>query len=446
MNEPPAVLEDRPGWRALRERYTVWAGRKGEPVLVCVIYGPTGAGKSTFFRMLTGCDVPAGGTLRPMSYVGCVAIPGAFIDRNEDLASLFPENQLRRLEEPDQLRDRHCPPDVLYWMPYLRPSPDAPGLPPVIADVPDFNSVEHANWEKAARMLDRAEAVLFLTYDESYKNRDTVQHLEQCCRRAGYLAFVMTKSEPDVATEKWADLLDHVSTSDAFAARRHDGKTLHEFLANCPVYASPRAHPDEQPSLDEVVPLRAGDPPLRSLLHGLDQQRIVRAGLIQPAMEAITLARQQIDRAAHQRDMLQRRLDAISHRTYEEAERLATNIFPVGQFLKVFMQTVRARQGRVQRTITWTVGWLYAMGREWAKLLRRLFTDQDEVRPHEQVEATRLREAVDHLFELLRSAVPEEARNDGMLSAKRFEPIRDRFVQQPPPQTGEQWQVTVRDE
>lgn len=446
VGEEAEDLQQRPGWRALRERYAVWAGRTGEPVFVCVIYGPTGAGKSTFFKMLTGCDVPAGGNLRPMSYVGCVAIPGALVDRDEDLATLFPENELRRLEDPDQLRDRHCAPETLYWVSYLRPAGEASGLPPVIADVPDFNSVEHANWEKAARMLDRAEAVLFLTYDEAYKNRDTVQHLEQCCRRAGYLAFVMTKSQPEVAREKWADLLDHVSTSDAFAARRHDGQTLHRFLANCPVYASPRAAADEQPSLDDVAPLREGDPPLRSLLYGLDQQRIVRAGLVQPAMEAATLARELIERAARRQARLKDRLRRVEQRTFEEAQRLATNIFPVGEFLKVFMQTVRQRQGRFQRAMSATVGWLHAVVRRWGQVLRRMLSDSEGVKPRDEAEQARLREGADHLFQLLRSAVPEEARQGGLLSERRFEAVRDQFVLHPPPQAGEGWHATVRDE
>lgn len=53
----------------------------GREVLVATLYGPTGAGKSTLFRLLTGIPVPAGDEVRPVSYASALAVPSPLANK-----------------------------------------------------------------------------------------------------------------------------------------------------------------------------------------------------------------------------------------------------------------------------------------------------------------------------------------------------------------------------
>src|SRR5438105_4646740 len=54
---PTDSLESIEGWLAMVKRHDAFEHQGGEPALVATLYGPTGAGKSTLFRLLTGVQV-----------------------------------------------------------------------------------------------------------------------------------------------------------------------------------------------------------------------------------------------------------------------------------------------------------------------------------------------------------------------------------------------------
>ena len=434
-------LDESTGWRALRERLEVWRRRGDDPVLVCVLYGPTGTGKSTFFKMLTGRDVPAGGATRPMSFVGCVAVPGHCAS-SESLSDLFPQMQLRRLESPDQLKDRECPSDVFYWLPYDHAeSSDAMSL--IISDVPDFNSVETRNWERAKRMLDRAEFVLFLAYDEAYKNRTTVDHLEECCRRAASLGFVLTKCDEVAASIKWNDLRDHLRGDERFAARRHDGQTLLEFFEGSSAFFSERAEAGGLPELEAVRSVHGDGADLSSLLRGLDQRDIVRRSLMQPVNEALGLTRRVLAKAEDTQQRLQHRLETCDRLATDAADRLATNIFPIGQFLEIFNEVVQSRRWWITRTIS---GWFAAVPRGLTRAANA-FSKSKSVKPDQRrVEQGRLAGAARDIINKLREEFPDDALENGILNRQQTDPILKRLRTTPPPAAGEGWLATVRRE
>ena len=58
-------LDAQPRWALLRLNAEDLATRK---IPVVTLLGPSGAGQSPVFRLLTGIDVPAGGAERPMSH------------------------------------------------------------------------------------------------------------------------------------------------------------------------------------------------------------------------------------------------------------------------------------------------------------------------------------------------------------------------------------------
>src|SRR6266850_1298758 len=72
---PEQSLDTVDGWSAMVQRSEALQAQGRKPVLVATLYGPTGAGKSTLFRLLTGVPVPAGSDVRPVSYASVVVVP-----------------------------------------------------------------------------------------------------------------------------------------------------------------------------------------------------------------------------------------------------------------------------------------------------------------------------------------------------------------------------------
>src|SRR5690606_22842875 len=104
------------------------------------------------------------------------------------LARLFPGFVLAPLEDIQELRRPGADDSRLLYVSYSSDAAAQP-LPLVLVDVPDFNTVEQANWDKADRVLDRAEVVVFVVFGDGYKDERVVSELARCCRKAGFLAY-----------------------------------------------------------------------------------------------------------------------------------------------------------------------------------------------------------------------------------------------------------------
>ncbi|MDD3149162.1 MAG: ATP-binding cassette domain-containing protein, partial [Candidatus Riflebacteria bacterium] len=211
------------------------------PLIVVAFCGPSGAGKSTVFNMLTGLNVPAGGAVRPMTHVSFAAFPGQIIDM-VSADEVFKGFELSRLADIADLKTPGSAAKKLLYTTY-KSSDLSDSLWPCLVDIPDFNTTELSNWEKAEEMIKRADSIIFTVYPDAYKDQKTFEILKKVLQVAGNVTWLLTKLDPAesarYATEIHADLIKCVQNRPDFQTLRSDGQTLADFLAASAFFYSP---------------------------------------------------------------------------------------------------------------------------------------------------------------------------------------------------------------
>lgn len=430
------------GWQSMLVRFRAFEQQDAEPVMIATLYGPSGAGKSAWFRQLTGIDVPSGDVTRPMTYACAMAVPRP-LDEPERLERLFPGFQLAPLIDVDELRRAGADDNRLLYVPYAAQAAAQP-LPLVLVDVPDFNTVEQANWDKAERVLDRAEVVVFVVFGDAYKDDRVVNELARCCRKAGFLAYLFTKTSASAAEAKWRDLLATVPRLEAFQQRRNDGRTLPEFLAGCYAYSSPLL---DNPQLSDIVPLRPGAPTLDSLLRGQDAVRIVLTGLLESTSQAVSACREVLGRAREQREVRSLALGRVSREVDHAAQTVAASQFPAGRLVELAVDVSRENLHWSARLLRYPVVMLARQGKAAIQnLMGWLFhsPQADEVTVRRELEQDRLHEFVERLIDRFRSLYPDQALAGGLLNHAHCAAVRDSFLKQALPVPSEDWEEVVR--
>ncbi len=430
------------GWDSMCVRFQSFEQQAAEPVMIATLYGPSGAGKSAWFRQLTGIEVPSGDTVRPMTHACAMAVPEG-LARVPRLRQLFPGFDVQPLEELDEVRRAGADDQRLLYIPYAPAAATQP-LPLILVDVPDFNTVEQANWAKAERVLDRAEVVVFVVFGDGYKDDRVVGELARCCRKAGFLAFVFTKTTPEAAVAKWRDLLASVVHFDAFQQRRNDGRTLPEFLADCHAYSSPLS---ERPQLADIRPLDPGSPTLDSLLRGQDAVRIVLSGLLESTSQAVASCRRILARAEERRAELVGARTNVRKEVQLASQTIAASQFPAGRLIELAVDVSRQNLHWSARLLRYPVTLLARQGRAASRqLMGWVFEDPeaDEIKQRETLEQERLHEFVARLIDRFRSLYPEQAKPGGMLDHQSCAEAREGFRQQALPVPAEGWEDVVR--
>ncbi|WP_347245883.1 ATP-binding cassette domain-containing protein [Thermogutta sp.] len=442
---------DGTGFDAMKNRFESFRqlrGRGLQPPLVVTLFGPSGAGKSTLFRWLTGIDVPAGEILRPTTYQSVVAVPESFANPAV-VALVFPEQKVVPLENPQEVAQKPRRETRVFYAPLKT---QANSLPFIVADVPDFNTVECANWKQAEQMLSRAELTIFLTYPESYADYRTVEMLARCCWLSSRLVYILTKTSHQAAAVIWRDLLEKTANQKDFRKLRQDGRTLYEFLRESLCYYSPRVNEGEDPS---VEPLDSQQPSFLDLIRGQPARELILAGLVQSVSVALPACKKFLQCGYEYIDQITKDLSTANTQLQELVKKVVSESYPLSGLMKFIAQVAREKtSGLLRRTLS-------SMNRAVGKLV----TPQT-VKDRTQATATFLNERGKPLAELekekfqleltkylegIRERYPQGSREDAFrtatfLSAEQSYDLIKQVLDQPWPEPSSGWQDTVRED
>jgi energy-coupling factor transporter ATP-binding protein EcfA2 len=430
-------LDDTPGWRELKARPLIWRDSGESPWLVATLFGPTGAGKSTVFRLLTGLMVPAGNTVRPVTFNPLVAFPensGAA----EVAPELFPFHELSEISDLDLLKDKTVSREILFYTSY-RQLNDETKLGLVLADVPDFDTIYQKNWEKAEDMLRRAEVVLFTIYPAAYMDHIVVSNLQKCCLHAGKLALLFNKVESREQAEIiWQDLIQKVSSAEEFATFqqnfRSNGSPLFEFLKQADVYFSLQS---PNPSLAEIRPLTHSAPDFCSLLTGLDGARILLSSLKEDTRKGIATCLKLCDQAEDQIIALERQVTIAEKHLKNAASIVVGTVAPMGKISELILQSAQEYRPQWIKLVGVPLSFITELISKSTSSLKRYF--QGSVKPIDELEQDRLSQILDELFTAWRADLPE-----ANLSMETLQRARENFKShnQAPPSSD--WESVVK--
>ena len=214
----------------------------GKPVLVTAFCGPSGAGKSTLFNLLTGLNSPTSDVRRPNSFGSLVAIPKEIFD-NPERNDYLPNFKIDYLKSPAELLDENIPKDKIFIEPYdMKYGNKSNWI--YIADIPDFNSVAVSNWEKTEQMIQRADSIIFVSTEEGYSDRKTIEYLIKILRISGKVIYLLTRNKSDDIAQQILSkhLIDNI--------KRVDPSAVSE-LGKCHFYYSLLS---ENPKIEDIKP------------------------------------------------------------------------------------------------------------------------------------------------------------------------------------------------
>ena len=214
----------------------------GKLVLVTAFCGPSGAGKSTLFNLLTGLDSPTSDIRRPNSFGSLVALPTEVFDSPER-NDYLPNFKIDYLKSPVELLDENIPKDKLFIEPYEMKYGNKVNWI-YIADIPDFNSVAVSNWEKTEQMIQRADSIIFVSTEEGYSDRKTIEYFIKVLRISGKVIYLLTRNKSaEVAQQILSKhLIDNI--------KRVDSSAVSE-LGKCHFYYSLLK---ETPTIEDIQP------------------------------------------------------------------------------------------------------------------------------------------------------------------------------------------------
>ena len=455
------------GFDAMKSRYESFRQlqqRGLQPPLVVTILGPSGAGKSTLFRWLTGIDVPAGEIIRPTTYHSVVAVPEGF--SNPDAVQLiFPNRTVVPLQNPEEVAQKTQGDGRIFFAPMKW---QANSLPFILADVPDFNTVECANWEQAEQMLSRAELTVFICYPEGYTDKRTMEMLALCCRLSSRLVYVLTKirremppgikSPREMAANIWQHLLEKAGDQkDLFRETRKDGQTLYEFLTGSLCYYSPQLI-SEGDSL-RIEPLEPNQPSFLDLIRGQPARQLILTGLVQSTYVALPACKTALDLAHRHVKQITNNLEDARTMLEELVKKVVSEIYPLSGLMKLVAEIAREKTSGIVRGVFG--GMNRAVGKlvtprtikERTQTIEKVIREKGKPLVDQEKEKFRseLREYVQSVAGKFSQSLPESASEEtpsgqGPFSPEPTHDLIEKVLAGPWPEASSDWQEAVRED
>ncbi len=442
---PDLSIKDNPSYRLLLHAPEALLNFSEKPLIVTAFVGPSGAGKSTIFNAITGLSVPSGGAVRPMTYVSIAA----FSDKNiseKSIEKLFPGFEISNYTLPDDLKNKHFPPEKLFYTCFNQDNVQS-DLDCCLVDIPDFNTTEKSNWERAEQMISRADTVIFTVYHEAYKNSKTFEILKRCCRYSGNLIYLLTKLDienPQIAAQEiYEDLLESASRDPEFAEKRADGKSIFEFLSNRNFYYSPQA---KQTGIENIIPIKSDYPSFYSTLYGENAYEIVLNRQLQILFENRTFANNLLLEAKSLTQSLNKDISMVQSQVTQCSQKIVGEEFPVFFILEMIKKLLSEnRPGFLKRLLTpfnyLTDTMTGAVKSVKRKLLGLKSAPKDgEIELRNDLEQKRLIKFSEELVEEWRINFQNER-----LNAEICRQTMQQFVENPLPAVDDQWEMYVRD-
>jgi len=315
----------------------------------------------------------------------------------------------------------------------------------ILVDVPDFNTVERQNWDKAEKMLRRSETVIFVVHPEAYKDEAVVSQLHACCCHAGFLAYVLTKVPSEnafsTAEEIWRDLMKFVKHDPRFQATRADGRTAETFLESAVAYFAPRS---SSLNIQQIQPMHAGSPDFTSLLKGHSGIQIYWSNLLETAGSGISSVALLAESALETQRSLEQALELVEGRLSMVGQRIAGLQFPAGELVETIIQTIKTSRPRWLRMISLPLSSVAGLFSSTKALLARLRS-----RDHKQMlkdravlEKERLIEAVEVLVAQWRSDFSSESMH-GLLKVDNCRRVVAAFAEKQLPEPHSEWKKAI---
>lgn len=439
------------GLESCVRRSKAWGSLAGEPPLVVALYGPTGAGKSTLFRLLSGVTVPSGEQMRPMSRSCAMAVPPEW-NTPARLEGVFPTADICPLTDPMALVSPGQPAGRMH----VALAPELHTLGPgggslLLVDTPDYNSVEAENARRAEEILLRAEILVFVLQVDSYLVARNVEELARAARLATRLVVLLTKTRnSEQAWAAWDDLCRRLAdvhgVGAPFATRRADGKTLLEVVRAAPVHAWARS---EVPVISDIVPQPGNGLPLVDVLAGYEARRVAWEGVAESAHAAAIDARRLTGLARQARSLAESRRASLTADARAAGARVAGREFPLGAVLQALVAESRSTLPDWWRVISAPVGWLMGGVETIAGVGGKLMgwiSDQSgpAAPPGEPRDAVERRVLVQEAETLLDRWRARTDLKDLGLDAARCARARDTIVASQLPGVSSEWETTLR--
>ena len=447
--EPGHRLE---GLEACHRRSRAWGAIVGEPPLVAALYGPTGAGKSTLFKLLSGVDVPSGEHRRPMSRSCALAVPPEWADPAK-LGPVFPAADLVPLFDGSALAAPGQPLARLHAAEAPKLSALGPGGKSLLlVDAPDYNGVDEENARRAEEILLRAEVMVFVLQVDSYLVAKNVEELARAARLATRLVVLLTKTRDAFqAWTAWDDLCRRLEDAGGvgapFCTRRADGRACLEVVRSAPVFAWKRS---ENPDLNDIV-ARSG-PTLVDLLAGYESRRIAWEGVAGAAHAASAEAGRLVAKARSAHDSAKARRALLVADARQAGARVAGNEFPLGAVIQALVAESRSKVHDWWKVlVSVPAGWMFGSAkavvgktREWLGHLKDMVSQESaKGEKRQDVETRVLEREADALLDAWRSR-PELA--DLGLDSARCSRVRAALMEAELPGVSLEWEAALREE